>query len=69
MKQYDNKSTLLLVEPQQNLSLFTLQSNLLKIWTEKQVDKYYQTTMLNYMDNLPEAEAKREIIREHEKML
>lgn len=65
----NNRSVLAIIPSSQSLSLYTLQSNLLRIWTEKQVDKYYQTTMLAYMDNLPEDEAKQEIIREHEKML
>ncbi len=46
-------STLPLIEKaDQNLSLYALQTNLLRIWTEKKVDKYYQTAVLAYLDNL-----------------
>jgi hypothetical protein len=69
MRAYKDSSTLAVVEPEQSLSLYDLQSNLLKVWTQKRVDKYYQKAMLAYMDSLPEGAAKQEIIREHERML
>ena len=56
MKEAKNESRLPLNQRESN-SLFTLQNNLLTMWTDNGVDQYYQNTFLAFLDELSEEEA------------
>ena len=49
MKEAKNESRLPLNQRESN-SLFTLQNNLLTMWTDNGVDQYYQNTFLAFLD-------------------